>query len=124
MGDPRIWTAKEAETLRKAATPGPWRLFRDRGFGQWVVAQKRVECGWSGVVTEYNFRRADGRMIAAAPDLAASVAHHARRADAAEAMIRRIRWQRDKAARWAGVDLAELDEAADDAGFCVEVSGG
>lgn len=75
MGEPKIYTAKEADALRAAATPGPWCF--ERG------SASLVEVG-DAVVTHPAGMESDAALVAAAPDLAASVAHHARRADGAE----------------------------------------
>jgi len=72
----RIYSADEARRLLDDATPGPWakrsgRITRVGGLGIGAMVTE--------VCTAEDFT-----LLAAAPDLAASVEHHAARADAAE----------------------------------------
>lgn len=73
MSDPRIITAEEARALRGEATPGPWAVqeypHEGEGSDAAVYQPDTMDCivGASGT--------ADARLIAAAPDLAATVEH-------------------------------------------------
>jgi len=76
---PRIYTGAEARALRKGTTPGPWKHLRYPALS--------IEAGGYTVATIEDVSDCDGALFAAAPDLAASVEHHAARADAAEKRV-------------------------------------
>ena len=106
----RLYLAEEAEALAAAATPGPWRWRSfpgdacdaiwsgpDEGEGAACVLDLGDDEPYEARCGEVR-TTADADLLSAAPDLARSVAHHARRADeAGEAMhdaqreIRRLR---------------------------------
>lgn len=95
----RIFTAPEALALLEGLTPPPWRAyettFYDSEDTYWEVSHRveipeRMREPDSSSVVDVNinvhgFKRADAHLVAAAPDLAASVAHYAQRASDAEA---------------------------------------
>lgn len=93
----RIYTAAEAEALREAATPGPWRTYGNAAHDDapsdvWSIAHDGITLAeaHSDDRPQYDEEtaevvEADADLMAAAPDLAASVAFHARRAERAEA---------------------------------------
>ena len=99
----RIYTAAEAEALRKAATPRPWRTYGnaahdDAPSDAWTIehdgdtlaelrADDRPQYGDASDEEVAEVVEADADLMAAAPDLAASVAFHARRAEKAEAEL-------------------------------------
>lgn len=96
----RIYSADEARALRDAATPGPWSV--DDGIGEAIVADVDGDAAQVGSAVGQAARRdlraehhvvriANAALLAAAPDLAASVEHHAARADDAEAEVQRLR---------------------------------
>ena len=91
MRKPRTYTRAGAEALLAGTTSGPWRPFRNRRDDEWVIAREEIPCGWSGVVVMANMSQPDAALAAAAPDLVRSVAHHATRADDAEAEVKRLR---------------------------------
>ena len=81
MGEPQIWTAESAEALLAAATSGPWT-----DAPPYTASYDPVKNMLVLALTE-----GDSALIAAAHGLAASVAHHDRRAAAAEAEVKRLR---------------------------------
>lgn len=99
----RIYTAAEAEALRKAATPRPWRTYGnaahdDAPSDAWTIehdgdtlaelhADDRPQHGDASNEEVAEVVEADADLMAAAPDLAASVVHYARRAEKAEAEL-------------------------------------
>ena len=85
----RIFTGDEALGLRKGTTPGPWKHLRYPALS--------IEAGGYTVATIEDVSDCDGALFAAAPDLAASVEHHAARADAAEASVHQLTLERDGA---------------------------
>jgi len=92
-----IITAEEARTLREAATPGPWRD-RDDTVEADAAPLDGVEDDGSGwTVCEYITHTPDAALIAAAPDLAATV-------EALHAEVERL-WDIE---RWAGELLARI----------------
>lgn len=84
----RIYNADEAQALLSGTTAGPWtaRPGHTHDIGQtFVVESDPLDIDVAIVIdVETTEDRADAALIAAAPDLAASVEHHAARADAAE----------------------------------------
>lgn len=86
MSGPRIYTGAEALALAAAATPGPWAV--DEGSLAFDVVDGH-DCPVATVESpEVEYRAqdaADAALLAAAPDLAASVAHHEAEATAARA---------------------------------------
>lgn len=94
----RIYSAGEARGLLSGITPGRWTTCLRADLC--VVVDDGTEEGGDGdpvaeiLITDERPSRnqmADALLLAAAPDLAASVAHHAGRADAAEAEVARLR---------------------------------
>lgn len=78
----RIYTAAEAEALRACATPGPWAAEYSASSHLYVTQSCDPH---EDIATDIDATDANARLMAAAPDLAASVAFHARRAEKAEA---------------------------------------
>jgi len=89
--EPKIYTGDEARALREAATPGPWDLSRDGdGIIDGIISldPSEADADWP-VLGAYEHdatpllavSELDMRAMAAAPDLLASVEHHAARAD-------------------------------------------
>lgn len=94
MSAPRIYSADEARALREAATPGPYTtnlgadlyIAVDDGTeegGETPVVIATIDVELAPTVQEMD----NGLLLAAAPDLAASVEHHAARAAAAEKRV-------------------------------------
>jgi hypothetical protein len=103
MTAPRIVPADEARVLREAATPGPWHD-RDSAVEADSAPRDGVEDDGSGwTVCEYVTHTPDAALIAAAPDLAATV-------EALHAEVERLR---DKAIRFdldqAGIEQREAE---------------
>lgn len=88
MSEPRIYTGAEALSLAAAATPGPWAA--DECSLTFDVVDGH-DCPVATVESpelEYRHRdAADAALLAAAPDLAASVAHHEARATGLESLL-------------------------------------
>lgn len=99
----RIYTGAEARALRETATPGPYRVYSnavdDNDTGdEWTVSRgdevfiARVSADdrddGSGAEEIASSCEADADLIAAAPDLAASVEHWHARAERAEDALR------------------------------------
>jgi len=93
---PRIYSAAEARALREAATPGPWAAEEGRSGAviadiDGLTAQVGSAAGQAArhdLRAEHHVvRNANAALLAAAPDLAASVEHHATRADDAESAL-------------------------------------
>jgi hypothetical protein len=112
FGSARV-SGAEALALLQGVTPGPWqatgREEAEEYYGDWRHAGPALL--FAGETPEDDddvAALADSRLIAAAPDLAAAVAHHAARADRAEAEVAALRAQLDEAmAKLAAVE-AEL----------------
>lgn len=93
----RIYTAAEAESLLAGTTPGPWRTYGnaahdDAPSDAWSIAHDGITLAEAHADDRPQYDEdaaevveADADLMAAAPDLAASVAFHARRAEKAEA---------------------------------------
>jgi hypothetical protein len=93
----RIYTAAEAEALLAGTTPGPWRTYGnaahdDAPSDAWSIAHDGITLAEAHADDRPQYDEdaaevveADADLMAAAPDLAASVAFHARRAEKAEA---------------------------------------
>lgn len=94
---PRIYNGAEARALLDGATPGPYAVEQ---FGEVVatIDGRTVQvASASGQAPRHDMRgehdairKANSALIAAAPDLAASVVHHAQRADALLEVLRLI----------------------------------
>ena len=93
----RIYTADEARALLTGITPGRWTTCLRADLC--VVVDDGTEEGGDGdpvaeiLITDERPSRnqmADALLLAAAPDLAASVEHHAARADALAADLQRV----------------------------------
>ena len=83
---PRIHTAEEAKTLREGATPGPWVAGRTvRGPCVFPAEGAAVDCP----IADLDPLRAEGdaKLMAAAPDLAATVEHLHGKLNAARADV-------------------------------------
>lgn len=130
MTEPRIYTAEEAVALLEKVTPGRWHV-AEIDLGSHIDVCISGE-GELDLITGELLCASDeeAALIAAAPDLAASVAHHARRADAAEAENKRLRdlvqaayregWSAgEHGAGFGNIDLDWLHSTA-----CAEVSRG
>lgn len=93
----RIYTAAEAESLLAGTTPGPWRTYGnaahdDAPSDAWSIAHDGITLAEAHADDRPQYDEdaaevveADADLMAAAPDLAASVAFHARRAQRLEA---------------------------------------
>ena len=110
----KLYSAEEADALVAAATPGPWRWRSfpgdacdaiwsgpDEGEGAACVLDLGDDEPYEARCGEVR-TTADADLLAAAPDLARSVAHHAKRADEAEAEVARLR--AENADLWAAVN--------------------
>ena len=104
MKTPRIYSAGEARALRAAAAPAPWETAFGRTYGEnpryeyfvrMVGGDFAVAADVCGEDEMPSKPTAD--LIAAAHDLAASVEHHAARADelSAECVKLRVAWVRE-----------------------------
>lgn len=95
----RIYTAAEAESLLAGTTPGPWRTYGnaahdDAPSDAWSIAHDGITLAEAHADDRPQYDEdaaeaveADADLMAAAPDLAASVVHYARRAEKAEAEL-------------------------------------
>lgn len=92
MDKPHIHTRAEAEALREMATSGPWHVLEYAQNDATVVVAETSgdKHEHPGAIIATGMSARDACLIAAAPDLAASVAHHAQRADDAEAEVKRL----------------------------------
>lgn len=87
----RIYTADEAAALLAAAETGPYAVYGEDGI---IWPARKTAFDPIGAVSsrlDEAQGAANGALLAASWDLAASVVHHAERADRAEAEIERLR---------------------------------
>lgn len=76
---PKLYSAEEARALREAATPGPWDVSR--------VGGREVVGGVADVAMVTDEWKNSARLIAAAPDLAATVEALTAERDALRAIV-------------------------------------
>lgn len=91
MAEPKIYTAVQARALLAAATPGPWHLSADK---ESITHTSHITRDvWTLPRTH-----ADMELVAAAPDLVASVEHYAGQLEEERALRQAAEAERDRLA--------------------------